>query len=82
MLSVIVAILFFLIPLSSIVFFIVSLCFYLSTKKKSKVYMDYNTQKSLKLYLTLLIISSIIMGILVATVIGFILTLSIALRNM
>ena len=62
----------YLIPLSSIAFFIVSLCCYISAKKRYNADpSDLNDHKK-QTTKTLLIVSSIIMGVLLAVIIGFI----------
>ena len=62
----------YLIPLVAIIFFIVSICNYVAAKKKYKAEPnDLNAQKK-GATKTVLIVSSIIMGVLLVVVIGFI----------
>ena len=62
----------YLIPLVAIIFFIVSICNYVAAKKKYKAEPnDLNAQKK-GAAKTVLIVSSIIMGVLLVVVIGFI----------
>lgn len=62
----------YLIPLVAIIFFIVSICNYVAAKKKYKAEPnDLNAQKK-SAAKTVLIVSSIIMGVLLVVVIGFI----------
>ncbi len=72
----------YLIPLSAIVFFIVSLCCYISAKKRYNTDPnDFNSQKK-QTTKTLLIVSSIIMGVLLAVVIGFMALMYMAVAYM
>ena len=59
------------VPVAAIVFFIVSLCNYISAKKKFAAEQnDYNEHRK-SATKTLLIVSSVIMGVLLAVVLGF-----------
>ena len=70
----------YLIPLSVITFFVVSLCSYISAKNRYNTDpCDFNGQKK-QTSKILLIVSSIIMGILLAVVIGFIALMCMAVQ--
>ncbi len=61
----------YLIPMTSIVFFIVSLCDYISSKKQYKIEPNEVNEQKKNATKSLLIVSSVIMGVLLAVVIGF-----------
>ena len=62
----------YLIPLTAIVFFITSLCNYIGAKKKYKSDPCETNEQKKNTTKSLLIASSVIMGVLLAVVIGFI----------
>lgn len=72
----------YLIPLMAIVFFIVSLVGFLDAKKKYKAEpTEMNAQKK-STAKTLLIVSSVIMGVLLAVIIGFMALMFMAVAYM
>ena len=72
----------YLIPLASIVFFIVSLCCFISANKRYKAEPnDLNGHKK-QTTKTLLIVSSIIMGVLIVIVVAFMLLMFAAVAYM
>ncbi len=82
MVGILLSTLLYLIPLVAIVFFIVSLCNYVATKKGYKAEPnELNAQKK-GTAKTLLIVSSIIMGVLLAVIIGFIALMYMAVAYM
>ncbi len=64
--------LYFVIPAAFLIFFIASLCLFLSAKIKNKKKAGSVEESRVKLYKTLLIISGSIVGVLAAVVISFI----------
>ncbi len=75
-------IIFFGIPVAALVFFIVSLCRFISAKSKNKKNPGTFTAEEVKNRKWLLIISSLIVGVLVAVVIAFIAVISMAVIYM
>lgn len=67
--------LFFVIPEVAIVVFIVNLCLYLSAKTQNRQQPDSVSAKKMKLYMIMMIVSSIIAIVLVAVIITFIVVL-------
>ena len=74
--------LFFLIPLAAVVFFVVSLCQFLTARSRNKKAPGSVPPDKLTLYRVLLIISSVIAGGMLAVVIGFIALLYMAVAFM
>ena len=72
----------YLIPLVAIVFFIVSLCNYVAAKKAYKAEPNELNAHKKQTTKTLLIVSSIIMGVLLAVIIGFIALMYMAVAYM
>ncbi len=75
-------ILFYLIPIGSVAFFIVSLVAFCTSKNANKRSPGSYTEKQLKTRKILLIISSIIMGVMVAVVVGLMALLFIGIAYM
>lgn len=71
MVGILFSALIYLIPLAAIVFFVASLCGYLGAKKQYKAEPNELNEQKRSATKTLLIISSIIMGVLLVVVIGF-----------
>lgn len=77
------SILFFcLLILAPIVFFIVSLALYLSAKRKNRQETNPYLQKELTTYKVLLIVSSVILGLLLAVIIAFAVLFYLAIAYM
>ena len=74
--------LFFGIPAAAIVFFIVSLCLYCSAKRKSWKQPGSVVVRRLKNYKIMLIVSSVIVGVLLSVVLGFIVLISMGVAFM
>lgn len=72
----------YLIPLAAIVFFIASLCGYIGAKKQYKAEPSEANEQKKNATKTLLIVSSIIMGVLLAVVIGFMALMFMAVAYM
>lgn len=72
----------YLIPLAAIVFFVISLCDFISVKKQYKTEPNETNEQKKNTAKTLLIVSSIIMGVLLAVVIGFMLLMFMAVAYM
>ena len=64
--------LYFAIPVAAIIFFVVSLCMYLSAKKQNKRQPGSVSSQTIKNRKILLILSSVISGVLVTILIAFI----------
>ena len=75
-------IIFYGIPVAAIVFFVVSLCRFISAKSKNKKEPGIFSAEEIKNRKLLLIISLLIVGVLVAVVIAFIVVLSMAVMHM
>ena len=72
----------YLIPLIAIAFFIVSLCNFIVTGKKYKAEPSDMTKQKKSTAKTMFIVSSIIMGVLLAVVIGFMALMYMAVAYM
>lgn len=72
----------YLIPLIAIAFFIVSLCNFVVTKKQYKAEPSDMTKQKKNTAKTMLIVSSVIMAVLLAVIIGFILLMYAAVAYM
>lgn len=77
-----ILILFYAIPIGSIVFFIQSLINYISARKKYRYETGSISKEELDKRKILLIVSSVIMGVLAAVVIGFAVLLFMAIAYM
>lgn len=75
-------IIFYGIPVAALVFFVVSLCRFISAKSKNKKEPGAFSAEEMKTRKMLLIISALIVGVLVAVVIAFIAVLSMAVMHM
>lgn len=73
---------FLLIPLAMIAFFVVSLVLYCVGKAKKKRDPDSITDKQIKTRLWLLVISSVIAGLMLAVVVGFVALMYMAVAFM
>ena len=82
MVGILFSALIYLIPLVAIVFFIVSLCNYVAAKKAYKAEQNELNAHKKQTTKTLLIVSSIIMGVLLAVIIGFIALMYMAVAYM
>lgn len=82
MVGILLSTLLYLIPLVAIVFFIVSLCNYVAAKKAYKAEPNELNAHKKQTTKTLLIVSSIIMGVLLAVIIGFIALMYMAVAYM
>lgn len=78
MTSYILSALFGLTPIASLVFFICSLAAFIIAKKKNKTEPDTYTPEQIKTRKILLIVSSVILGFIVAVIVGFIAILATA----
>ncbi len=76
------AILFGLIPIAALVFFIISLCLYLSAKKQSKKQPESVSPDILKGKKATLIVASVTAGVIWAVVMGFVVLLASAIAYM
>ena len=74
--------LYFAIPIAAILFFIVSLCLFLSARKQNKQQPGSVSAQTLKKRKIMLIVSSVIAGVLAAIVIAFIALLYMAVAFM
>ena len=74
--------LYFAIPVAAIIFFVVSLCMYLSAKKQNKRQPGSVSSQTIKNRKILLIVSSVIAGVLVTILIAFIALLFMAVAFM
>lgn len=74
--------LYFAIPVAAILFFIVSLCLFLSARKQNKQQPGSVSAQTLKKRKIMLIVSSVIAGVLAAIVIAFIALLYMAVAFM
>ena len=74
--------LFYLLPIGAIVFFVKSLTSYLSARKEYRYGTGNVSQEELKKRKLFLIVSSVIMGVLVAVVVGFLFLLIMAIAYM
>lgn len=74
--------LYFAIPVAAILFFIVSLCLFLSARKQNKLQPGSVSAQTLRKRKIMLIVSSVIAGILAAIVIAFIALLYMAVAFM
>ena len=70
------------VPVAAIVFFIVSLCNYISAKKKYAVEQNEFNERRKNATKTLLIVSSVIMGVLLTVVLGFMALMFMAVAYM
>lgn len=70
--AMIVSTLFLAIPLMTLIFFVVSLCEYLSARKREKREPGSVSPEEMKRRKTMLIVSSVIAGVLLAIVVGFV----------
>ena len=70
------------IPSAAIVFFIVSLCLYCSAKRKSRRQLTGVGARRMKTYKIMLIVSSVIVGVLLSVVLGFIALISMGVAFM
>ncbi len=82
MTAVLSALLYFLIPLAALVFFVVSLILYCMARAQNKRFPGSVRPDTLKTRLTLLIVSSVILGVLVLVTVGLIALLFMALAYM
>lgn len=73
---------FFAIPVAAIIFFLISLCSFLSAKKKIKLQPDSIHMQEFKTRKLMMIISSIVAGVLVTVVICFCILLASAITYM
>ena len=76
------SIFFFLIPFATIAFFVVSLCNYISAKKNFKLEQTEENGAEVKKSRVMLIVSSVIMGVLLAIVISFMALMFVAVAYM
>lgn len=74
--------LYFAIPVAAILFFIVSLCLFLSARKQNKLQPGSVSAQTLRKRKIMLIVSSVIAGVLAAIVIAFIALLYMAVAFM
>lgn len=74
--------LYFAIPVAAILFFIVSLCLFLSARKQNKLQPSSVSDQALRKRKIMLIVSSVIAGVLAAIVIAFIALLYMAVAFM
>lgn len=74
--------LYFAIPIAAIIFFVVSLCLYLSAKKQNKLQPGSVSAQTLRSRKIMLIVSSVIAGVLAVVVIAFIVLLFMAVAFM
>lgn len=74
--------LYFAIPAAAIIFFVVSLCLYLSARKQNKRQPGSVSPRTLKNRKIMLIVSSVIAGVLAAIVIAFIALMFMAVAFM
>ena len=72
MLSYLISILYYLIPLAALLFFIISLSLYLEAKQKNKIVPGTYTSEQMKSRKICLIVSSVIAGVMAVVVIAFI----------
>lgn len=70
------------IPIGIIVWFIISLILFISAKRQSKANPDTFPKSSLITPMVMLIVSSVLLGLMVLVVVGFIALLSMALAYM
>ena len=82
MLSYIVSVLYYLIPVAALAFFAVSLISFLAAKRKNKRAPDTYSPEQMKMKKICLVISSVILGMLAIVVIGFIVLLMMAVAFM
>lgn len=73
---------FFIIPIAAVVFFVISLCLYCSALSKNKKVPGTFQPSAIRSRLILLIVSSVIMGVLLLVVIGFIVLLYMSISYM
>lgn len=78
----IISMLFYLIPVAAIVFFVVSLCLYLSARKQNKDTPGFIPKETMNLRKCLLIVSSAILAVLLCMVIGLAILLYTAIAFM
>ena len=74
--------LYFAIPVAAIIFFVVSLCLYLSAKKQNKLQPGSVSTQTLISRKTMLIVSSVIAGVLVVVFLAFVALLFMAVAFM
>jgi len=74
--------LYFAIPVAAIIFFVVSLCLYFSTKKQNKLQPGSVSTQTLRSRKTMLIVSSVIAGVLVVVFLAFVALLFMAVAFM
>lgn len=82
MLGVLVYILYLSVPLISLTFFIVSLCLFLSAKKKNKITPGIFTASQLVIRKALLIVSSVILFVVLTIIIALIALFAMAIAYM
>lgn len=75
-------ILFFVIPIAAVTFFIISLCSFLSVRKKTKLQPDSVNMQEYRKRKIMMIISSIIAGVLMTIVICFCVLIALAVQYM
>lgn len=75
-------ILFFAIPIASVILFVISIYRYISAKKKNKAVPNTYSDNEIKKRKIMLIVMSVIVAILVTIVVGFIILLCIAIVYM
>jgi len=69
-------------PTILLIFFIVSLCLYISAKRKNKAVPDSFSVQQIRTRKILLIVSAVITGIFILIEVGFIALLAMAVANM
>lgn len=82
MVGILFSALIYLIPLAAIVFFIASLCGYIGAKKQFKAEPNTENEQKKNATKTLLIISSIVMGVLVTVIVAFMVLMFAAVAYM
>jgi len=82
MVGILFSALIYLIPLAAIVFFIASLCGHIEANKQFKAEPNVENEQKKNATKTLLIISSIIMGVLVAVIVAFMMLMFAAVAYM
>ncbi len=75
-------VLYYLIPVASLIFFAVSLFLYCYAKHRNKHAPGTYSEAQMKLRLIFLVISSVIFGLMAAVVVGFVILLSLAVAYM
>ncbi len=82
MVGIIFSVLLYLIPITAIAFFVVSLCNFIGAKKQYKAEPNATNEQKKNATKTLLIISSVIMGVLLVVIISFISLMFMAVAYM